>query len=53
MLPEQVRQRKDKIIPDIDLDDPVIDSFFIGTWKSIAKKNTKIYEDVSYLSFFC
>ncbi|VDN60541.1 unnamed protein product [Dracunculus medinensis] len=46
MLPEQVRQRKDKIIPDIDLDDPVIDSFFIGTWKSIAKKNTKIYEDV-------
>jgi phospholipase D1/2 len=31
---------------DVDIRDPVADSFYKGTWIRIASLNTKIYEDV-------
>ncbi|VDN39767.1 unnamed protein product [Gongylonema pulchrum] len=43
LLPEQKRKPPRM---KIDLDDPVADSFFVGTWGAIAKKNTEIFEKV-------
>uniref|UniRef100_A0A915PPP7 Phospholipase n=1 Tax=Setaria digitata TaxID=48799 RepID=A0A915PPP7_9BILA len=43
LLPEQKRKLPAR---KIDLDDPVADSFFVGTWGAIAKKNTEIFEKV-------
>ncbi|VDN02247.1 unnamed protein product [Thelazia callipaeda] len=43
LLPEQKRKPLKR---EIDLDDPVIRSFFVGTWGAIAKKNTEIFEKV-------
>lgn len=43
MLPEQKRKPPKR---EIDVDDPVDDSFFVGTWGAIAKKNTEIFEKV-------
>ena len=31
---------------DVDIRDPVADSFYKGTWIRIASLNTKVYEDV-------
>uniref|UniRef100_A0A914QIK2 Phospholipase n=1 Tax=Panagrolaimus davidi TaxID=227884 RepID=A0A914QIK2_9BILA len=31
---------------EIDCSDPVIDSFFQGTWRRLAEENTKIFEEV-------
>ena len=31
---------------DIDVEDPISDSFFVDVWSRIAKENTKIYEEV-------
>ncbi|VDO60537.1 unnamed protein product, partial [Onchocerca flexuosa] len=43
LLPEQKRKPPKR---EIDLDDPVADSFFFDTWVAIAKKNTEIFEQV-------
>ncbi|VIO94868.1 Phospholipase d protein 1, putative [Brugia malayi] len=43
LLPEQKRKPPKR---KIDVDDPVTDSFFVGTWGAIAKKNTEIFEKV-------
>ncbi|EJD74136.1 phospholipase D [Loa loa] len=43
LLPEQKRKPPKR---EIDVDDPVADSFFVGTWGAIAKKNTEIFEKV-------
>ncbi|VDK80287.1 unnamed protein product [Onchocerca ochengi] len=43
LLPEQKRKPPKR---EIDVDDPIVDSFFIGTWGAIAKKNTEIFEKV-------
>ncbi|KAM3718441.1 Phospholipase [Dirofilaria immitis] len=43
LLPEQKRKPPKR---EIDVDDPVADSFFFGTWGAIAKKNTEIFEKV-------
>ncbi|KAL3995479.1 Phospholipase D Active site motif family protein [Acanthocheilonema viteae] len=43
LLPEQKRKPPKQ---EIDVDDPVADSFFIGIWGAIAKKNTEIFEKV-------
>lgn len=52
MLPEQAARLGGRPAPNIDLDDPVIDSFFFDTWGAIAKKNTQIYEEVGgYILF--
>lgn len=47
LLPEQRRKPPSR---EIDLDDPVADSFFIGTWGAIARKNTEIFERVKFLT---
>lgn len=52
MLPEQPRRNTLTDPPKIDFEDPIIDSFFFDTWGAIAKKNTKIYEEVSFLFYF-
>ncbi|VDK78403.1 unnamed protein product [Litomosoides sigmodontis] len=43
LLPEQKRKPPKR---EIDVDDPVADSFFVDTWGAIAKKNTEIFEKV-------
>uniref|UniRef100_A0A0R3RYQ1 phospholipase D n=1 Tax=Elaeophora elaphi TaxID=1147741 RepID=A0A0R3RYQ1_9BILA len=43
LLPDQKRKPPKR---QIDLNDPVADSFFVGTWGAIAKKNTEIFEKV-------
>uniref|UniRef100_A0A1I8ECW6 Phospholipase n=1 Tax=Wuchereria bancrofti TaxID=6293 RepID=A0A1I8ECW6_WUCBA len=43
LLPEQKRKPPKR---KIDVVDPVADSFFVGTWGAIAKKNTEIFEKV-------
>lgn len=52
MLPEQPRRNTLTDPPKIDFEDPIIDSFFFDTWGAIAKKNTKIYEEVSFLFIY-
>uniref|UniRef100_A0A158R3R6 Phospholipase n=1 Tax=Syphacia muris TaxID=451379 RepID=A0A158R3R6_9BILA len=50
LLPEQQSPNKPLTPhPEIDFDDPACDSFFFDTWGAIAKKNTKIYEDVFHV----
>uniref|UniRef100_A0A915B7M1 Phospholipase n=3 Tax=Parascaris univalens TaxID=6257 RepID=A0A915B7M1_PARUN len=46
MLPEQAARFGPRPASSIDLDDPIVDSFFFDTWGAIAKKNTRIYEEV-------
>ncbi|MFH4983660.1 hypothetical protein AB6A40_010369 [Gnathostoma spinigerum] len=48
LLPNQKRS-EDQPPPEINLDDPICDSFFYDTWGKIAKSNTEIYEEVFHV----